>query len=253
MKYRASAVITFEFEADNEGRKAAVAYLNAILPANFEFSVSCINATKDAHGKIVVGEFGVDEVLPYATKEYSRRDYASNGVTYSVRMNSQRYWTFRKSLKCAACGLEGKLFRLEYAGEKGLDRTPHFNLYGEENGELILMTKDHIVPKSKNGPSEIENYQTMCAVCNMLKGSLELNLDQIKELRDLYNEKRRGLSVREFNRQLAQKKFRMLQENRAAASMEGMQLSEADAQVIKRALEEGTAKPKIEVKPLPEI
>ena len=33
------------------------------------------------------------------------------------------------------------------------------------------MTKDHILPKSKGGKDEIDNYQTMCIRCNKAKGN----------------------------------------------------------------------------------
>ncbi len=61
--------------------------------------------------------------------------------------------------------------------------TPHLNLYHvqeeEEKGEwknlakdgMVLMTKDHIIPRSKGGPTTLENLQTMCSICNGKKGN----------------------------------------------------------------------------------
>ena len=47
---------------------------------------------------------------------------------------------------------------------------PHLNLYGRmRNGRLILMTRDHIFPRSKGGGEDISNQQTMCATCNNRK------------------------------------------------------------------------------------
>ena len=41
----------------------------------------------------------------------------------------------------------------------------------DDNGDEILMTKDHILPRSKGGIDDISNYQTMCKPCNEAKGN----------------------------------------------------------------------------------
>ena len=69
------------------------------------------------------------------------------------------------------------------------DQSPHFNLYAEENARLVLMTKDHILAKSKGGTDELANYQTMCSTCNNLKGAYDLELLDVKELRRLHDNK----------------------------------------------------------------
>ena len=93
---------------------------------------------------------------------------------YPVKMWSLRYQTFRKSLFCAVCGKEGKHFRLEkHALHANIERNSfHFNLYTiDNNGNELLMTKDHIIPKAKGGRNHISNLQTMCTICNRNKGS----------------------------------------------------------------------------------
>lgn len=91
-----------------------------------------------------------------------------DGVIYSLK--SQRLRLFHDSgITCVTCGLEGKYFVLETASMK--DKA-HLNLYGiGEDSAEILFTKDHIVPKSKGGPNRMENYQTMCTICNFAKGN----------------------------------------------------------------------------------
>lgn len=90
------------------------------------------------------------------------------GIT--VRTNSQRYAVFHKDLKCSCCGIEGKYFALEKV-TKQPGKNFHFNLYAiDENGNEVLMTKDHIIPKSKGGEDILSNYQTMCVNCNTAKG-----------------------------------------------------------------------------------
>jgi hypothetical protein len=84
----------------------------------------------------------------------------------NVNRHSIRLLTFKRSTKCVACGVEGELFSLERNGNPGY----HFNMYGRnEHGHLVLMTKDHIVPKSKGGSNGLDNMQTMCTKCNSKK------------------------------------------------------------------------------------
>lgn len=85
-----------------------------------------------------------------------------------IKGNSQRYQVFfTKGLRCTCCGVEGKYF----AKEKDKNaRSYHLNLYGiDENGKEVLITKDHIIPKSKGGRDNLDNYQTMCIRCNQAK------------------------------------------------------------------------------------
>lgn len=87
-----------------------------------------------------------------------------------IKGNSQRYQTFfTKGCKCVVCGIEGKYF----AKERHLqNKSYHLNLYAvDNNGDEILMTKDHIMPRSKGGIDDISNYQTMCKLCNEAKGN----------------------------------------------------------------------------------
>lgn len=86
-----------------------------------------------------------------------------------VKMWSARYRTFAKSLRCVKCGLKGNYFRLERHALGSRKNNFHFNLYASNNGHEILMTKDHIIPKSKGGTNHIDNLQTMCTHCNRRK------------------------------------------------------------------------------------
>ena len=86
---------------------------------------------------------------------------------YDVYTHSLRYMTFyQKGCKCVACGKEGTHFTLDVGD--GKDTRRHFNLRAEDG---TLMTKDHILPKSKGGRDHISNMQTMCVDCNKAKGN----------------------------------------------------------------------------------
>ena len=87
---------------------------------------------------------------------------------YLVYKDSWRYRTFyQKGLKCACCGRVGSYFKLD-VNSKNIERA-HFNLFSEDG---TLMTKDHIIPKSKGGPDCIDNFQTMCQECNKNKANI---------------------------------------------------------------------------------
>lgn len=87
-----------------------------------------------------------------------------------INMSSWRYQTFCTSgLVCVRCGIEGKFFAKEKSLET--DARYHLNLYAEQDGKEILMTKDHILPKSRGGKDTLSNFQTMCTICNFNKGN----------------------------------------------------------------------------------
>jgi HNH endonuclease len=90
-----------------------------------------------------------------------------------VNVNSWRLITFKvKGLKCAQCGIEGKYFVKERSNGEIKSQFYHFNLYAiDSEGMEVLMTKDHIVPRSKGGKNHISNLQTMCFICNEKKGN----------------------------------------------------------------------------------
>ena len=85
-----------------------------------------------------------------------------------IKPNSHRYQTFYyKGCTCVSCGLKASYFE---KNKRSNDRNYHLNLYGvDENGNEVLFTKDHILPKSKGGENHITNYQPMCEICNKKK------------------------------------------------------------------------------------
>ena len=151
---------------------------------------------------ITLAKFSIEEVLPFTGRGKPSKVYYVNGIPYVIKMSSLRYQTFQKSIKCVQCGLSGDFFLLQYSPfneKKSKEKVvchisdcemcamrleslehrqpegwekPHFNLYhmGKKGG-LILMTKDHIIPKSRNGRDHIDNLQTMCITCNLRKSN----------------------------------------------------------------------------------
>jgi hypothetical protein len=102
-----------------------------------------------------------------------------NGHKYHIHQGSLRYQTFAKSCVCCCCGIVGSRMLLDTPREGS--GCAHFNLYAEWNGELVLMTRDHILPRSKGGKDTIANMRTMCTTCNGHRGNLDVSLDELYE------------------------------------------------------------------------
>jgi len=118
-------------------------------------------------------EYSVEEVFSMLGVENLNKNYLSQNNRkedimvdgFKVRAKSLRYMTFyQKGVTCACCGRVGTHFKLDGDG----DVRRHFNLYCDDG---MLMTKDHIMPKSLGGSDSIDNLQPMCAECNFKKGN----------------------------------------------------------------------------------
>ena len=78
---------------------------------------------------------------------------------------------FERSTKCVSCGIEGKYFVKTKAD---MFNAATLNLYAIDiHGNKVLMTKDHIKPKSLGGSNTYDNLQTMCVHCNNAKDNIE--------------------------------------------------------------------------------
>jgi hypothetical protein len=92
---------------------------------------------------------------------------AIHGIKVSV--GSDRVKTFLKGLACVTCGIQGTHFVVEESNSGSL----HLNLYARTpDGGEVMMTSDHIVPKSRGGADHLSNRQPMCTNCNHKKGSM---------------------------------------------------------------------------------
>jgi len=140
------------------------------------------------HGQYIrVAEYSIGEVLPYVINDFKLIKLKKQGIKkgtsdfisiternydgHMVKMYSQRYQLFAsKGVECVHCGLVGVFFGLEKIINQEGDRY-HFNLYGIRDGQDMLITKDHIIPKSKGGKNSLSNYQVMCYACNSDKSN----------------------------------------------------------------------------------
>ena len=191
--HRITASVEWEIqlpEGTLDVKGMAARSLQAILPPNISASHFRVRSTTNNHGKKqtleILGEFQPYEVFSKLTNTEDKVSFIGEGSEeYFVKMNSHRYFVFYHNPYCSACGIKGTKFLLE---RHVLDKTPHFNFYAEENGKLLLFTKDHIFSKAGGGGNYHSNYQTMCSICNNIKGPSYIPLEGIAELRKIYNE-----------------------------------------------------------------
>jgi hypothetical protein len=116
---------------------------------------------------------------------------------YTINTSKNRIMTYRPdsdggSIICQSCGLIGNMFLLERnvikrAGYK-MDETPHLNLYhfrGDDYNRKenwVLMTSDHILPRSRGGSDHYSNRQCLCFTCNNRKGNRIVPNEMISSL-----------------------------------------------------------------------
>ena len=113
-----------------------------------------------------LAEFFPDEILPIIPRKKHR--FCVGDREIAVKTCSLRLQVFKQNLCCVSCGVIGSIFRLQKQPNR--DEAPHLNLYGLKNGKWILMTQDHIYPRSRGGKDRLDNLCTMCEECNMKKG-----------------------------------------------------------------------------------
>lgn len=158
------------------------------------FSVQKTKLTPD-----YIAEIDYNTIVNLIGNDPNYKEFKIRNKKYMVRMNSDRYFLFRENNVCVACGLEGDRFVLE----KPLgDLNPHFNLYAVENNTYVLMTKDHIFPKCLGGRNHHSNYQTMCSVCNGLKGHDQIPISVIRQLRNFFNENKLKINKKQLHASL---------------------------------------------------
>lgn len=162
-------------------------------------SLQKLNWYPDSEQYISLGRYTVESILSRVPDPNRITVYGFNSEPYSVNVESTRLQTFKSNIECVGCHMRGHLFVLQasrstlrMAKKLGLRgdcveenchlcyrsfmqvesrERPHFNLYSYDGDEFVMMTQDHIIPKSKGGKDQLSNLQTMCKLCNNEKGN----------------------------------------------------------------------------------
>lgn len=96
-------------------------------------------------------------------QKYSIEEILSKKNSFFSKTNQVNIRLFKKKgITCINCGEKGYFF-------KKIGKS--YILFTENN---IMMTKDHIFPKSKGGSNNLQNLQPMCSKCNSEKADIIL-------------------------------------------------------------------------------
>lgn len=105
--------------------------------------------------------------------------YKQSKIDYKLNNESEtrakRILVFVKNKSCVSCGAEAKFVAFEE--NLKTDNSPNnpkyiLNIYAvTKEGHQVMLTQDHIIPRSIGGKSGLYNLQTMCERCNLQKGN----------------------------------------------------------------------------------
>lgn len=120
----------------------------------------------------IIEQLPVKETLRKSLLTSMNMNYA---VINGKRRSIERLKAFAvHGCTCVRCGNTGN----EIIVWEANDGATHVDLFfRDKKGRPVMMTRDHIIPKSKKGLNNIFNYQPMCCRCNLHKGCNETQED----------------------------------------------------------------------------
>lgn len=140
-----------------------------------------------------IHEFEIDKVLAEVVGNFGENNihtYSIAGKQYEVNLGSCRYHVLKRDgVTCACCGVKANRCYLDKDMQNTEERgfpCFHINFYAETGNylttvvHLVLLARDHIVPRCDGGSDDLENSQTLCFNCNSLKNATRLTLDEMK-------------------------------------------------------------------------
>ena len=71
----------------------------------------------------------------------------------------------KMQIKCWHCGVEADRFIVKHH-PKDMEKPPVLELFAHTGKSLVMMTRDHIIPKSLGGLDSVENLRPGCEPCN---------------------------------------------------------------------------------------
>jgi len=96
----------------------------------------------------------------------SLRFQTKDGESWRLSLRMRTF--LQHGTQCRYCKLQGAYFQAERFSIQ--ETCMHLNLYAiDDEGDEVLMTHDHVMPKASGGRNCLDNTDTVCFVCNMFK------------------------------------------------------------------------------------
>ncbi|MEK6828910.1 MAG: HNH endonuclease [Nanoarchaeota archaeon] len=145
---------------------------------------------------------------PKEIKSYGNAEFFYDKEVTDKKIKLHRAHVLNKvGYQCVepGCNITGFHFGLGVDKGGGI----HLDLYGyDKDGDLIMMTIDHIKPKAKGGHNHISNYATLCKIHNEIKAHNYNMNRQFKDLCLIYpNEKIESQNYSIYKKELAQEEI----------------------------------------------
>lgn len=84
---------------------------------------------------------------------------------------------------CTRCGITATHVA-HWRHKNESETTIHADYFAmRPSGFVVLMTKDHIIPKSLGGTNALANFRTMCSSCNASRGN-KIEIDDLIEIKN---------------------------------------------------------------------
>lgn len=120
------------------------------------------------YGKMVVKfELSLQEGLNFLKLPVEKRVH--NGTKVNRPSAKELFANQHNNLVCSCCGLRADRWIAAHQSRK--DKSIWLNLFGVKDDEVILFTRDHIIPRAFGGSDDIRNMRVMCRLCNTARST----------------------------------------------------------------------------------
>ena len=128
-------------------------------------------------------KLSLDEIIPYiaTTAKHASRSFWCPAIKRCVVVSlaTARIRLF-VAQECAACKIKADHIWIERNPYCGAGSGWHLNMYAlNYHGDSVMLTLDHIKPRSKGGIRSKNNVQLLCNNCNSFKGDHRWSLKEL--------------------------------------------------------------------------